>query len=117
MFYEFKNKRPNPGIPDVTDVTPEEVYEQRSNLYLVDVREDSEYTGELGHAPGTRHVKLATIPENLATFPNDKSIVFICRSGGRSAQASMFALQEGLTHVYNMQGGMLLWNDLDLPKE
>jgi hydroxyacylglutathione hydrolase len=117
MFYEFKNKKPNPINPDITDVTPEEVYEQRENLYLVDVREDSEYRGELGHAPLTHHVKLSTVPDELSNFPKDKTIVFICRSGGRSAQASMFALQEGLTHVYNMQGGMLKWNDLDLPTE
>jgi rhodanese-related sulfurtransferase len=115
MFYEFKNKQPNPFVPEVTDVTPQEVYEQASELYLVDVREDQEYTGELGHVAETRHVKLATIPEQLTTFPKDKTIVFICRSGGRSAQASMFAIQEGYTKVYNMQGGMILWNQLQLP--
>src|SRR4051812_35184497 len=103
MFYEFKNKKPNPINPNITDVTPEEVYEQRDNLYLVDVREDAEYTGELGHAANTRLVNLAHVPEEIPSFPKDKTIVFLCRSGGRSAQASMFALQEGFTHVYNMQ--------------
>ena len=117
MFYEFKSAKPNPNIPEVQDVTPDEVCKQSAHLYLVDVREDSEYRGELGHAPNTRHVKLGTIPENVASFPKDKTIVFICRSGGRSAQASMFALQEGFSNVYNMQGGMLLWNELNLPTE
>ena len=104
-------------MPEVTDVTPDEVNENASQLYLVDVREDAEYVGELGHVAGTRHIRLATVPDQITSLPKDKSIVFICRSGGRSAQASMFALQEGFTQVYNMQGGMLLWNQLQLPKE
>lgn len=117
MFYEFKSATPNPYFPDVLDVTPQEVYEHSTEVYLVDVREDSEYSGNLGHAAHTRLVNLGNVPENIVSFPRDKTIVFLCRSGGRSAKASLFALQEGFTHVYNMQGGMLLWNELKLPTE
>lgn len=117
MFYEFKNAKPNPYLPDVLDVSPQDVYEHSKDVYLVDVRENSEYTGELGHAAGTHLVNLATIPEKLSTFPRDKTIVFLCRSGGRSAKAAEFAKHEGFEHVYNMEGGMILWNELDLPTE
>lgn len=99
----------------VMDVTPQEVNEHASQLFLVDVREDAEFTGELSHVKGSKHIKLGTIPEHLSNLPKDKTIVFICRSGGRSAQASAYALQEGFQHVYNMQGGMMLWNQLQLP--
>ena len=115
MFYEFKNPVPNPNFEGVSDVTPEEVNENTSKLFLVDVREEHEYVGELGHAAGAQLVVLSTIPEKLNSLPRDKTVVFICRSGGRSAQATAFAQQEGFTNVYNMRGGMLLWNQLSLP--
>jgi rhodanese-related sulfurtransferase len=115
MSYEFKNKQINPYFPDVTDVFPEEVLENASELTLIDVREESEFTGELGHAPHSKLIVLSTIPENIKSISTDKPIVFICRSGGRSAQASSYAQQQGFKNVYNMQGGMLMWNQLSLP--
>jgi hydroxyacylglutathione hydrolase len=117
MSYEFKNKQTNPYFPDVTDVFPQEVLEQTAQLHLIDVREESEYTGELGHAPHSKLIVLSSIPEQIKAIPQDKPVVFICRSGGRSAQAASYAQQNGLKNVYNMQGGMLSWNQLSLPVE
>jgi rhodanese-related sulfurtransferase len=116
-MYEFKNKTTNPNFPNIMDVTPQEVLDASSELKLVDVREISEYSGELGHAPQTELIVLSTLPDKIKTLPHDKTIVFICRSGGRSAQASAFAQQQGYTNVHNMMGGMLLWNQLQLPTE
>ena len=117
MSYEFKNKQTNPYFPEVTDVEPLEVKENASSLELIDVREESEFVGELGHIAGAKLVVLSSIPEKVKSLPKDKTIVFVCRSGGRSAQAASFARNEGFTDVYNMQGGMLLWNKLNLPTE
>ena len=117
MSYTFKNKTPNPHFPTIADVTPQEILENSKELTLIDVREDSEYTGELGHAPGTSLINLSKIPQALATIPKEKTIVFLCRSGSRSAQAASFAKQQGVENVYNMVGGMLLWNQLQLPIE
>lgn len=117
MSYEFKNKTNNTGFAGVVDVTPQEVLENAAQLKLVDVREPDEYTGELGHAPQAELMVLSTVPEKLETLPQDKPIVFICKAGGRSAQAAAYARQQGFTNVYNMTGGMLLWNRLQLPTE
>ena len=117
MSYEFKNKSTNPHFMEVEDVTPQEVSESSQQLKLVDVREVSEFTGELGHAPNSELIVLSTLPEKLKTLPKDKTIVFICRSGGRSAQAAAYAKQQGYSQVHNMLGGMLLWNQLQLPTE
>ena len=117
MPYEFKDKQTNPFFPEVTDVSPQEVNENAATIELVDVREESEFCGDLGHIANSKLIVLSTIPENVKTLPKDKAIVFICRSGGRSAQAAAFAKREGFTAVYNMQGGMLLWNQLHLPTE
>jgi rhodanese-related sulfurtransferase len=39
-----------------------------------------------------------------------------CRSGGRSARATDFLLQEGFQAV-NMAGGILAWEEADYPLE
>ncbi len=117
MPYEFKIKSTNPHFSQIEDVTPQEVLEASKELKLVDVREITEYSGELGHAPATQLIVLSTLPGKISTLPKDKPIVFICRSGGRSAQAAAYAKSEGFSQVYNMIGGMLLWNQLQLPIE
>lgn len=115
MSYEFKQKSINPHFNDVFDVEPQDVLSNISDLKLIDVREPSEFTGELGHIDGSELVVLSTLPEKLSSLSQTKPIVFICRSGSRSAQASAFALSKGLTKTYNMRGGMILWNQLSLP--
>ncbi len=117
MSYTFKNKSVNPHFTNVADVAPQEVFEHIPELTLIDVRENSEYVGELGHIKGTQLIVLSTIPQNLSSIPREKPIVFVCRSGARSAQAANFAKQQGFDAVYNMTGGMLLWNQMQLPTE
>lgn len=114
---EFTSQTKNPHFPNVKDIDPKEVLNSQGKARLIDVRRPDEYTGELGHAPGTELITLDQLPNHIETLPKDKPIVFICRSGGRSAQATAFALENGFTHVYNMRGGMLLWNEYGLKVE
>jgi len=113
----FKHTMKNPNFEQVLDVSAQEVFDNAQNLNLIDVRQPEEFTGELGHVAHSKLVVLNTIPENLDAISKDKPTVFICRSGGRSAQACAYALSQGHTHVYNMMGGMLMWNQLMLPTE
>ncbi len=57
---------------------------------LIDVRRPDEYTGELGHIEGS---KLVTLGPDLEKFlketSKDTKILFICRSGARSAQSTL----------------------------
>ena len=114
---DFRTKTANPDIPGVRDIDPKELWEQKTEVVMVDVRRPDEYTGELGHIPGTELIVLDTLPQMISELPRDKTVVFICRSGGRSGKATAFAQDNGLTNVFNMKGGMLLWNQLGLPVE
>jgi rhodanese-related sulfurtransferase len=100
------------GVPTVT---PREVLDGK-DLTLVDVRMPDEYIGELGHVEGTR---LATLGPELETYlkteEKSKTIIFICRSGIRSGRATAAALALGFKSSYNMDGGMLAWNEHGLP--
>lgn len=85
-------------------------------IVFVDVRRPDEYVGELGHIEGAR---LVTLGPDLMRFLNDfdrsKEIVFICRSGARSGQATALSKDLGFNHTANMVGGMLRWNELGFP--
>lgn len=114
---DFRSKMNNPDVPGVEDIDPKELWEQKNGVELVDVRRPDEYTGELGHVPGSQHIVLDNLPQQINELPKDRTIVFICRSGARSGRATAFAHEQGFTSVFNMKGGMLLWNQLGLPVE
>jgi len=73
---------------------------------LLDVREDDEWRS--GRAPGAVHVPLAELPDHVADLPLDRMIVCVCRSGGRSARAAAFLVEQGFDAV-NLDGGMQAW--------
>ena len=110
-FVDFSSKQTNPDIPEVHDITVEEVQEKREQVKLVDVRRPDEYTGELGHIVGAELITLDTLEDRVAELPKDQTLVFVCRSGKRSAAASVIAQQNGFGSVYNMMGGMIRWNE------
>ena len=114
----FTSRTGNPDFDGVFDVSPEDVASAKaSDIVLIDVREPSEFVGELGHIRDSELIVLHTLPEHLDRLPQDKTIVFICKSGGRSARAAAFAQANGFNQVYNMKGGMILWNSKGLPVE
>lgn len=114
---EFKSKENNPNLEEVFDVDPKEVCDNQDQLALIDVRRPDEFTGELGHIPGARLVTLDTLQANIQSLPKNKTIVFVCRSGARSANAASLAIAHGFNDVYNMKGGMILWNEYGLDVE
>lgn len=97
------------------EAMPMDVAESRTQVRLVDVREASEFSGELGHIEGAELVPLATIATAAASWPRDRDIVVICRSGGRSGRAAAQLVSMGFTRIINMTGGMIAWNDARLP--
>lgn len=113
----FNSSRANSSFNDVLDVSPEEVWEKKDELYLIDVRSQEEFVGELGHIPNSRWIVLDELMNQIDQLPSDKPIVFICRSGMRSARASQIAKDHGLEETYNMAGGMLAWNSKNLVTE
>lgn len=103
-------------IDGVPSVQPTDLASALKEARLVDVRRPDEYVGELGHVEGAELVTLGPDLEKwLAAGNRDQAIVFICRSGGRSGQATQASLAMGYKNVVNMVGGMLLWNKLGLP--
>ena len=83
------------------------VQEKHPNMRVIDVRGMGEIAS--GTVSGAEAVPLHTLPVRVTEFKRDEKLVFICRSGARSAQACMFLLQQGYENVYNLRGGMIGW--------
>jgi len=79
---------------------------------IIDVRESSERSGELGYIKGSRLIPLAEIPQALDSLDKDRDneIILVCRSGARSTTAAAILKGLGFSRVKNMKGGMLAWN-------
>lgn len=86
---------------------------------IIDVREESEYHGELGHIPGSTLIPLRRLQyeiENL-DIARDDPVVVVCRSGVRSTTAAAMLTGMAYTHVSNLKGGMLAWQEAGFEAE
>ncbi|MEP6501942.1 MAG: rhodanese-like domain-containing protein [Betaproteobacteria bacterium] len=79
------------------------------DIQVIDVREPAEFGGGLGHIPGARLVPLAELAARSGEIDKARPVVTVCRSGARSAQASVLLNKAGFTQVANLAGGMLRW--------
>jgi len=109
----YDSARPMTG--GYRDISPSAAYQARETVRLVDVREPLEYTGELGHIPGSELVPLGTLDRKYGGWDKDAEIIVICRSGARSSSAAQTLARAGFRRVMNMAGGMIAYNAAQLP--
>ncbi|HSO28894.1 MAG TPA: rhodanese-like domain-containing protein [Candidatus Sulfomarinibacteraceae bacterium] len=80
---------------------------------LVDVREPGEFAAV--RAEGAVLVPLSTFMLRYRDLPKDRPLLMICKSGGRSGQATAFLRANGWTDVVNVAGGTDAWERAGLP--
>lgn len=51
-----------------------------------------------------------TFPEQIEHLDKDKTYLVFCRSGGRSVTACKFMASKGFKKLYNLMGGIQVWN-------
>jgi len=93
----------------IWEVQPGWLEENLARVQVVDVREPDEFTGSFGHIPGAKLVPLGTLGEHAQALAVGKPVVAVCRSGARSAQATVLLRKAGVKRVANLAGGMLRW--------
>ena len=99
----------------IWEVHPQWLEEHAAEVQILDVRENEEYGGILGHLTGAHLIPLGELKNRVGELGKDKPIVTVCRSGARSAQAVQMLEQAGFTKVANLSGGMLRWRGQRLP--
>ncbi len=94
----------------IKEITVEELkakIDNNEDFQLIDVREPFEY--EVSNLNG-ENIPLGGILIEADKIATDKPVIIQCRSGKRSAAAVMqLEAQLGLTNLYNLQGGILAW--------
>ena len=101
----------------IWELQPDWLAENAARVQIVDVREPEEYTGALGHIKGAKLLPLGSLMDKKQEISKDKPIVMVCRSGARSAQATVLLRNAGYAQVANLAGGMLRWRGQRLPVE
>ena len=98
---------------DVPAVSAEDLQKHiNKNALLVDVRPPEEYNGELGHISGSHQITLGDdLKHFLEGYDRKEEIIFVCKSGRRSEEATKLSLSLGFQKVANLSGGMLRWNE------
>ena len=91
---------------------PKTVNSRRDQVQLLDVREDDEWSA--GCIDGAKHIPLSQLPGRLGELDRERTVVTVCRSGGRAGKAAELLSGAGWTAEV-MEGGMTSWAEAGLP--
>jgi len=83
--------------------------EHDKDISLVDVREPNEY--DINRIPGSVLIPKGEFQtgEALAKLPQDKQLVFYCKTGVRSAEVLAIAKGAGFSDAVHVGGGVVAW--------
>ena len=99
---------------DIELISPQQVYDaiyKDPSIQLVDVRTPEEYKGN--HLKGAQNICVTSddFKEKVKILDKNKPVYVYCYKGGRSAQAALELKELGFTKIYDMDGGILLWEE------
>ena len=82
---------------------------------VIDVREEQDFSN--GHIKNARNVPMSSFKSKLDSLAKhkDKPVLAYCRSGNVSGKACRILKHSGFTNVHNLAGGILNWQDANLP--
>ncbi|MGH8686366.1 MAG: MBL fold metallo-hydrolase [Burkholderiales bacterium] len=101
----------------IWELQPGWLEEHAREVQIVDVREVDEFNGAMGHIDGARLIPLGVLAQRAGELDREIPIVTVCRSGARSAQATVLLKKAGFERVANLSGGMLRWRAQRFPVE
>lgn len=89
---------------------------EKGEAALIDVREADEFME--GHIPYAMSIPMSLIDGMFhhLKIPEGQAIIFQCKSGGRSGRVCDYVTQtlNPKNVVYNLEGGILAWQDAEL---
>lgn len=103
----------------ISTISPKQLYEltqSGQSIELIDVRTPVEYREV--HVPFARNLPLDQLDAAQLTAGRKGSsdpLYVICRSGSRGKQACEKIQAAGFTHVVNVEGGTMAWDQAGLP--
>ena len=96
------------SFKEIDSATLKEMIEaQGEDLLLYDIRTPAEY--QQGIIRGGQLTPLDVVPSMMHEIPTDKTVVFYCRSGVRSAHACEYVNEQLGLDAINLVGGIIAW--------
>ena len=81
-------------------------------ITVIDVREKWELA--ITSLSFAQHIRMIEVLSRLPEIPQDRPVVFFCRTGSRSARTVEMVRLHGYHNAFNLEGGILAWaHDLD----
>ena len=98
----------------IQSITPKELKEQLdagNRPELLDVRERWEF--DLARIEGSRLIPMGELSERVTELDPAAETVVICHHGNRSAYVARALTQAGFVRVFNLEGGLDAYSDVD----
>ena len=120
-FQACKDASANTGTTDGIElISPQQVYDAVHNndkTQLIDVRTKEEFS--TSHLKGAQNICLTdnNFNKKIKLLDKNKPVYVYCKKGVRSADAAKKLKKMGFTKIYDMEGGIILWEDEDLETE
>ncbi len=107
----------NGFVKGAWDKTPQQVVRlmNSENSLMLDVREVKEY--QEVHIANSMHMPVGEVKKRIKELDKYKEsqVIVSCRSGQRSARICSLLKKNGFSHVSNLRGGVLAWENDKLP--
>ncbi len=111
------------GVPFVEPKAVNDLMTGGKELVIIDIRTKDEFTGPLGHIPGSVNLEGLELDKKLAAVDRElnklkgEPVFVVCRTQNRSPRAARVLTKAGFSNVAIIKGGMTSWNKQDLPVE
>jgi arsenate reductase len=106
----------NAAVPGLRFLAPQEAYLALVNgAVLVDLRSDDLVEMKAFSVPALCHIPHRSLATCLSELPKDKPLVLADTSGVYTKSAAKLLLENGFTQVTCLDGGMLAWDEAQLP--
>jgi rhodanese-related sulfurtransferase len=104
----YESKGEAMSVPEIRVEELKQRLDAGENLFLLDVREESEF--EISNIGG-QLIPLPELSRRINELDANRTIVTVCKMGSRSAKAAQVLHNAGFTHVWNLTGGIHAWSD------
>lgn len=104
---------------EIEQITIEQMNDvlKSDSIQLLDVRTTDEYIES--HLENAHNICVTDddFKEKAEGLNRDEPVYVYCKKGGRSAKAAKILQEMGFTKIYDMKGGILLWEEAGLKTE
>ncbi len=85
--------------------------DSKQDVLLLDVRTTQDYNGEQGHVTGSILIPVEELEQRISEIEDfqEKTVMTICRTDRRSAQAAQILAKHGFADVHVIKQGMTDW--------